>query len=57
MINQLIYMYDIKLFAKREKSIGDSNINIRIYNRDIGMEFGREKGVMLITSSGKDKEN
>ena len=34
---------DIKLFAKNEKEIDSLLKTIRIYNQDIGMEFGIEK--------------
>ena len=36
---------DDKLFAKNKK--------VRIFNQDIGMEFGIEKCVMLVMKSGK----
>ena len=50
-INQLIYMDDIKLFAKiKKKTLIDA---VRIYIQDIGMEFGMEKCAMLVIKSGK----
>ena len=46
-------MDDIKLLAKNEKEL-ETLINIvRIYSRDIGIEFGIEKCVMLVMKSGK----
>ena len=50
-INHLMYMDDIKLFAKDEK---ETLIHaVRIYSQDIGMEFGIEKCAMLVIKSGK----
>ena len=42
-INHLMYMDDIKLFAKNEKELKTLIYTVRIYSHDIGMEFGREK--------------
>ena len=52
-INHLMYMDDIRLFAKNEKELETLIHTIRIYSQDIGMEFGIEKCVMLIMKSGK----
>ena len=52
-INHLMYMGDIKLFAKNEKELETLIHAVRIYNQDIGMEFGREKCAMLVMKSGK----
>ena len=52
-VNHLMYMYSIKLFAKNEKELETLIHTVRIYSRDIGMEFGREKCVMLVIKSGK----
>ena len=46
-------MDDIKLFAKNEKDQETLIQTIRIYNQDIGMEFGIEKSAILIMKSGK----
>ena len=46
-INHLMYMDNIKLFAKNKEE------TIRIYSQDIGMEFGREKCAILIMRSQK----
>ena len=48
-----MYMDDIKLLAKNEKELVTLIQAVRIYSRDIGMEFGREKWVILIEKSGK----
>ena len=52
-INHLMYIDDIKLFAKNDKELETLIHNVRIYSQDIGMEFGIEKCAMLVTKSGK----
>ena len=52
-INHLMYMDDIKLFAKNEKELETLILDIRISSQDLGMEFGIEKCSMLIMKSGK----
>ena len=51
-INHLMYMDDIKLFAKNEKELETLINAVRIYSQDIRMEFGIEKGTLL-RKSGK----
>ena len=46
-------MDDFKLFAKNEKELETLIHAVRIYSQDIGMEFGKEKCVMLVMKSGK----
>ena len=46
-------MADIKQFAKSEKELKILIHAVRIYNRDIGIEFGIEKHAMLVMKSGK----
>ena len=46
-------MDDIKLFAKNEKEQEPLIHAVRIYNQDIGIEFGIEKCAMLVMKSGK----
>ena len=53
MINHLIYMDDIRLFAKNEKELETLIHPNRIYSQDIGMQFGIEKCAMLVMKSGK----
>ena len=48
-----MYMDVIKLFAKNEKELEILIHSIRIYNQDIGMEFGIEKLAMLFMKGGK----
>ena len=50
-VNYLMYMDDIKLFAKNEKELETLIHTVRIYSRDIGMEFGIEKCAMLVMKS------
>ena len=52
-INHLMYMDDIKLFAKNEKELESLIQTVRIYSQDIGMEFDMEKCAMLVMKSGK----
>ena len=54
-INHLIYMDDIKLFAKKEKELETNthSQNIQSGYRNIGMECGKEKCTMLVMKSGK----
>ena len=52
-VNHLMYMDEIKLFAKKEKELETLIHTVRIYSRDIGMEFGIEKCAMLVMKSGK----
>ena len=52
-INHLMYIDDVKLFAKIEKELETLIHVVRIYSQDIGMEFGIEKCAMLVIKSGK----
>ena len=52
-INHLLFMNDLKLFAKNEEQI-DSLVNsVRIFSDDIKMEFGLSKCAVLIMKRGK----
>ena len=42
-INHLLFMDDLKLFAKNEKEIDSLVQTVRIFSDDIGMKFGLEK--------------
>ena len=48
-----MYMDDVKLFAKNEKELETLIQMIRIYNQDIGIEFGNEKCAMVIMRNRK----
>ena len=52
-INHLMYMDDIKLFAKNEKELETLIYAVRIYSQDMGMKFGIENWAMLVMKSGK----
>ena len=52
-INHLMYMADIRLFAKNEKDLETLIHAVRIYSQDLGMEFGIEKCARLVMKSGK----
>ena len=52
-INHLMYMDDIKLFAKNEREQETPIHAIRIYSQDIGIVFGMEKCALLVMKSGK----
>ena len=52
-VNHLMYMDDIKLFAKNEKELESLIHTVRIYSRYIGMEFAIETCAMLVMKSGK----
>ena len=52
-VDHLMYMDDIKLFAKNERVLETLIHTFRIYSRDIGMEFGIEKCAMFVMKSGK----
>ena len=52
-INHLIYIDDVKLFAKNEKELETWIHADRIYSQDIGMKFGTEKCTMVIMKNSK----
>ena len=52
-INHLMYMDNIKLFAKNEKELETLIHAVRIYSQDIGMEFSIEKCAILVMKSNK----
>ena len=51
-INHQMYLDDIKQFSY-EKELETLTQAVRIYNQDIGMEFGIDKCAMLIMRGGK----
>ena len=52
-VNHLMYMDDVKLFAKNEKELETLIHTVRIFSRDMGIKFGIEKCAMLVMKSGK----
>ena len=56
LVNHLLYMDDLKLYAKNEKEI-DALVNIvRIFSKDICMEFGLDKCAKVSITRGKITE-
>ena len=51
MINHLLFMDDLKLYPKSERTL-DSLIQI-ICSKDIGMQFGIDKCAMFVMKKGK----
>ena len=56
-INHLMFMDDIKLYAKNESGLDALVQSVRIVSNDIGMEFGVEKCAMLVIKRGKVVES
>ena len=54
-VNHLMYMDDIKLFAKNEKELETLIHTVRIYSRETGIGVGIEKCAMLAMKSGKQQ--
>ena len=53
LVNHLLYMDDLKLYGKNEKEI-DALVNVvRIFSRDICMEFGLDKCAKVTIIKGK----
>ena len=52
-INHLLFMDDLKLFAKNEKGLDSLVQTVRVFSEDIGMEFGIDKCAMLVLKRGK----
>ena len=52
-INHLLFMDDLKLFAKSEKELESSMQTVRIGSDDIGMKFGLDKCASMTTKRGK----
>ncbi|KAK7925836.1 hypothetical protein WMY93_008146 [Mugilogobius chulae] len=53
-ISHLLYMDNIKLYAKSEQDIDSLIHTTRIYSSDIGMSFGLEKCSRMVTKRGKE---
>ena len=52
-INLLLFMDDLKLYAKNEKGLDSLVQTVRIFSKDIGMEFGIDKCGTLVLKRGK----
>ena len=52
-INHLLFMGDFKLYSQSEKGLDSLVQTVRVFSKDIGMEFGKEKCAMLAMEKGK----
>lgn len=52
-INHLLFMDDLKLYAKSERALESLVESVRIFSKDIGMEFGIDKCAVLTMKRGK----
>ena len=52
-VNHLLFMDDLKLYAKNVISLDSLVQTVRIFSKDIGMEFVIEKCAMLVLKRGK----
>ena len=46
-------MDNLKLYSRSEKGLDSLVQKVRVFSEDIGMEFGIEKGAMLVMEKGK----
>ena len=54
-IHHLLYIDDLKLYARKEREIDSLISTVRIFSDDIGMKFGLGKCARLIVERGKVK--
>ena len=52
-INHLLFMDDLKLYSRSEKGLDSLVQTVRVFSKDIGIEFGIEKCAMLVMETGK----
>ena len=52
-INHLMFMDDLKLYAKSEKALDSLVQTVRVFSSDIGMEFGVDKCAVFTIKKGK----
>ena len=52
-INNLLFTYDLKLYSRSKKGLDSLVLSVRVFSKDIGMEFGIEKCAMLVMEKGK----
>ena len=52
-INHPLYMHGLKIYSHNEKELDSLIQTIRIFSKDIRMEFGIEKCTMLVIEKGK----
>ena len=52
-INHLLFMDDLKLHSRSEKGLDSLLQTVRVFSKDIGMEFGIKKCAMLVMEKRK----
>ena len=52
MMNHLLYMDDLKLYGRSEQELESLIDVVRVFSRDIGMEFGLDKCAVLVLKQG-----
>ena len=52
-INHLLYMDDLKWYSSTEKELNSLVETVRVFSKDMNMEFGIQKCAMLILKRGK----
>ena len=52
-INHLLFMDDLKLYARSERELDSLVQTVRIFSDDIGMEFGMDKCAVLVMKRGR----
>ena len=52
-INHLLFIDDLKLYAKNEKDLDSLVQTVRIFSNGIGMEFGIDKCATLVVKKRK----
>ena len=52
-INHLLFMDDLKLHSRSEKGLDSSLQTVRVFSKDIGMEFSIKKCAMLVMEKRK----
>ena len=52
LLNHLLFMDDLKLYGKSLRELDDLVEVVRVYSRDIGMEFGIDKCAVLVLKAG-----
>jgi len=52
LMNHLLFMDDLKLYGKTERELDALVEVVRVYSRDIGMEFGLDKCAVLVLRQG-----
>ena len=52
-INHLLFMDDLKLYAKNEKGLDSLIQTVHVFSSDIGMQFGIDKCATIVVKRGK----